>query len=125
RSGSASVPRAGRTRADLDPDSERPGDLVARDRPQRLTEFRRYTFALGLPSGFFGGLSSAFSRISAAASAPLVSGFFLIFGCASSLSTCDSHLPAKRSSCPMNAFLTYFGISETSTSYSGKWPRCV
>ena len=40
--------------------------------------------------------------MSAATSAPLVSGFFFSFGCASSLSRCDSHLPANRSSWLMN-----------------------
>ena len=34
-----------------------------------------YNFAFGRPRGFFGGLSRVLSRISAAASAPLVSGF--------------------------------------------------
>ena len=32
---------------------------------------------------------------------------------------------ASRSSCDMNAERRYFGISSTSTSYSGKWPRDV
>ena len=39
-----------------------------------------YAFVFGLPRGFLGGLSSAFSRISAATSAPFVSGFFFGFG---------------------------------------------
>ena len=45
-------------------------------RPKAAPTILNQTFARGRPRGFFGGLSSAFSRISAATSAPLVSGFF-------------------------------------------------
>src|SRR5258706_12414308 len=91
------------------PPFSRTNHLAAPGVEHRIREARTHTFTFGLPLGFFGGLSSAFNRISAATSAPLVSGFFLIFGCASSLSMCDSHFPATRWSWPLNALPTYFG----------------